>query len=66
MRRRLNNRYIEIQEQLTDTLVKFSNIEKAKLKLQSQHEVLLDDYEKVGGIIYLCFLFLNNQVKIKF
>jgi myosin heavy chain 1/2/3/4/8/13/7B/15 len=45
-RRRLNLRYMEIQEQLTEALSKYSNTEKARLRIQGQFESLSNDYEK--------------------
>lgn len=45
-KRRLNLRYMEIQEQLTDALSKYSNTEKARLRIQGQYENLSNDYEK--------------------
>lgn len=45
-KRRLNTRYLELQEQMTETLLKYSNLEKIKSKLQSQLETLSADLEK--------------------
>ncbi len=46
-RRRLNNRFLEIQEQLAETVNKLTTSEKAKTKLQAQYDVLIEDYDKV-------------------
>jgi hypothetical protein len=43
----LNTRYLELQEQMTETLLKYSNLEKIKIKLQSQVESYSTDLEKV-------------------
>ncbi len=37
---------MELQEQYTEALSKFSNTDKARLRLQSQYEVLSNDFEK--------------------
>jgi hypothetical protein len=37
---------MEIQEQLTEALSKYSNTEKARLRIQGQFESLSNDYEK--------------------
>jgi myosin protein heavy chain len=45
-KRRLNARYLEIQEQLTETLLKYTSLDKAKVKLTSQVEALSADLDK--------------------
>lgn len=46
-KRRLNAKYIEAQEQLTEALLKFNNVDKTKQKLQTQVETLMNELDLV-------------------
>ncbi|CAF0735017.1 unnamed protein product [Brachionus calyciflorus] len=45
-KRKLNNRYLELQDQYTDLMNKYSNNEKAKLRLQNQVDTMTVDLDK--------------------
>ena len=47
-RRRLNNRYLEAQEQLSDYQCRFTNADKNRQRLQGQLDALTVDFDAVG------------------
>lgn len=46
-KRRINAKYMEAQEQLTESLLKFNNVDKTKQKLQTQVETLMNELDLV-------------------
>jgi hypothetical protein len=44
----MNARYLQVSEQLNETVVKFNNSEKIKSKLQIEVETLTADLDKVS------------------
>lgn len=47
-RRRSNTKYNDLQNQYSDLMTKNSLVEKSKIKLQSEIDILNDDIEKVS------------------
>jgi hypothetical protein len=53
IRRKMNARYLQVSEQLNETVVKFNNSEKIKSKLQIEVETLTADLDKVSRFSFL-------------
>ena len=49
----MNARYLQVSEQLNETVVKFNNSEKIKSKLQIEVETLTADLDKVSQFCFL-------------
>lgn len=69
-KRKLNSRYMEIQDQLTETMSRFSSAEKMRVKLQAQVDVMTLDLEKVccfeNNLTKKFFFEFNNVIKLKY
>ena len=46
----MNARYLQVSEQLNETVVKFNNSEKIKSKLQIEIETVTTDLDKVSEL----------------
>lgn len=55
-RRKLNNKFLELQDQYNELMNKYSNSEKNKLRLQAQVDNLITDLDSVSVLFYANFL----------